>query len=188
MSDALKIRKTASVTEGGGLRWTLERIWNPLLPFCCLIGTNPSVASGEKEDPTTLRINHFIHSWGYGGYILVNLYPVVTPDPAKCKRWVDWENNGPDWSVRDTLRENDNIVVKQAKLASRSGGLVVPCWGNSIWDEFHMDNLVEEIMTGVEPRPDLYCFGTTKNGNPKHPLARGNHRVPDDQNPILWRT
>lgn len=32
----------------------------------------------------------------------------------------------------------------------------------------------------------LYCLGTTKDGQPIHPLARGKWRVPDDQQPIVW--
>ncbi len=37
------------------------------------------------------------------------------------------------------------------------------------------------------PWPDLYCLGTTSKRSPKHPLARGHHRVPRGQQPILWR-
>ena len=32
----------------------------------------------------------------------------------------------------------------------------------------------------------LSCLGTTLSGAPKHPLARGQHRIPDDQEPMQW--
>ena len=34
---------------------------------------------------------------------------------------------------------------------------------------------------------DLYAFGLNANGTPKHPLARGKNRIPDDAVPFLWR-
>jgi hypothetical protein len=33
----------------------------------------------------------------------------------------------------------------------------------------------------------IWCWGTTTSGAPKHPLARGKHRIPVDQPAILWR-
>lgn len=45
--------------------------------------------------------------------------------------------------------------------------------------------LLDEVCKAVGH--DLYCFGTTKDGKPKHVLARGPHRVPRDQKPVLWR-
>jgi hypothetical protein len=32
----------------------------------------------------------------------------------------------------------------------------------------------------------LPLFGLPETCAPKHPMARGVHRVPDDQKPILW--
>jgi len=105
----------------GQYRWTLERVWRAG-PHVCWIMLNPSTADHLIDDPTILRCIHFTQLWGYGGFVVVNLYPFRSPNPAACKKWADWQSNGPDWYVRD-----------------------------------------------------------------KHPMARGLHRVPDDQQPILWR-
>lgn len=32
----------------------------------------------------------------------------------------------------------------------------------------------------------LDCLGTTGSGAPKHPLARGKHRIPADFAPVAW--
>jgi hypothetical protein len=45
-----------------------------------------------------------------------------------------------------------------------------------------------EIGRLLERNINWYCMGTNKDGSPKHPLARGHNRIPDDQQPILWRT
>ena len=59
--------------------------------------------------------------------------------------------------------------------------------GNNAWDPDWIDAIIEAITGGEEPWPDIYCLGTTGGGSPKHPTARGKHRVPDDQQPVLWR-
>jgi hypothetical protein len=33
----------------------------------------------------------------------------------------------------------------------------------------------------------MVCLGTTQSGAPKHPMARGLHRIPRDQMPIEWK-
>src|SRR3546814_4937737 len=53
---------------------TLFRSWRAG-PHICFIGVNPSTASHLKDDPTAWRWVHFADSWGYGGYVTVNLYP-----------------------------------------------------------------------------------------------------------------
>ncbi|WP_281410851.1 hypothetical protein [Rhizobium binae] len=34
---------------------------------------------------------------------------------------------------------------------------------------------------------DLVCFGLTKYKFPKHPMARGQHRIPRDQQPMMFQ-
>ncbi|TIW40168.1 MAG: DUF1643 domain-containing protein, partial [Mesorhizobium sp.] len=76
-----------------------------------------------------------------------------------------------------------NVVVQESKAAD----IVVACWGAIAWDDVWIDHVVEAIQSGEAPWPDLYCFGITASGAPKHPMARGLHRIARDQKPILWR-
>lgn len=174
----------ATLSRCGTYRYTLSRDWSSLGGRVCFIGLNPSTADHRIDDPTVKRWIHFAKAWGYGGFTAVNLYPYRSSSPAECKQWSEWEKNGPDWYARDAiLLHNQPILIEEAKKAD----LVVACWGAGLWDWFWAENVIEEVRLGVEPWPDLYCFGLTKHGCPIHPMARGKHRVPDDAKPILWK-
>lgn len=167
----------------GGDRIEMWRKWGPG-PVACSIGCNPSDADSFKDDPTTLwQIDKF-QSLGFGGYVQVNVYPFTTSQPAECRRRAAWEDNGPDWGARDLLHHvNLPAVVAAAKAADQ----VFACWGNiAEWDLNWIRHVVEEIQSGVAPYPALWCWGKTASGAPKHPMARGVHRIAPDQRPILW--
>lgn len=178
----MEIRRSATLSVDGRLRWTLTRSWGDG-PAVCFIGVNPSAADHTKDDPTVRRWTHFAAAWGYRRFVAVNLYPFRTPSVAECRRLADWERNGPDWYARDDIDQNLDIVVREAKAAA----LTVACWGGSAWDEMWVEHVVEHIETGEAPWPALHCFGRTESGAPKHPMARGLHRIPDDQQPLVWR-
>lgn len=93
--------------------------------------------------------------------------------------------SGNAWHDRDALHfVNLPAVVKAAKSADQ----VSVCWGAIAGhDEGWIEHVVEEIQSGEDPCPDLWCWGTNADGSPKHPMARGKHRIPRDQQPILWR-
>jgi len=50
--------------------------------FVCL---NPSIADGEKDDPTVVRMMRFAEAWGYGGFYVGNLFAFVLTDASKLK-------------------------------------------------------------------------------------------------------
>lgn len=176
----------AHFDERRTIRWWLSRTWDATGKTAVVIGNNPSKAGATENDPTVLRWNHFFRAWGFGGYIAVNKYPWISADPSECWRIADRAINGPDWGNRDDLiYKNIPLVVRHAKAAAQ----VFVCWGKTRNEDDHLftENLIEEIQSGTEPFPDLWCFGHNADGSPKHPMARGHHRVPDNQVPILWR-
>lgn len=174
------MRRSADVR--GRLRIRLTREWGSG-PRACVIGCNPSTADALKEDPTSRWWNAWFELFGFGAYDAANLYPFRTSSPAECRRIVDGIDDG-DWAARDGLHfTNLPELVRLAKSADQ----VFVCWGAIAWDDMWIEHVVEEIQTGEEPWPDLWCWGMTKAGAPKHPMARGKHRIPHDQKPILWR-
>lgn len=167
----------------GAERIELGRRWGSG-PTACMIGCNPSIADAFQDDPTCRWWIRWCDLFGFAGFTAVNLYPFCTPSPAKCRRIVTAADEGQDWGARDRIHmTNLPAVVAAAKAADQ----VFVCWGAIAWDQSWIDHVVEEIQTGPAPYPALWCWGLTADGAPKHPMARGKHRIPPDQKPILWR-
>lgn len=171
-----------AVFHGDGCRLTLSRSWGSG-PRAFVIGCNPSDASHLKEDPTSRWMTRWFQHHGFGGYDLGNLYPFISPHPKVCRHLVDSIETGR-WDVRDDLHfVNLPHVTAKAKAAHK----VFVCWGAIAWDAVWIDHVVEQIQTGEGPYPDLWCWGKTGSGAPKHPLARGKHRMAWDVEPQIWR-
>lgn len=165
----------------GSDRLTLTRWWAPG-PRACVIGCNPSTADALADDPTSRWWNRWFRLFGFNGYDAVNLYPFCTAIPAECRQIAEagWQG---EWHYRDAMQANASHVARVAKRATQ----VFVCWGAIAWDDLWVESVVEEVQSGEAPWPDLWCWGTTGGGAPKHPLARGAHRIAADQPPIMWR-
>lgn len=187
MTPALDLFGVETMQRGavfyGDDRLDLQRKWGPG-PRACIIGHNPSVADALKDDPTSRWWNRWFQHFGFGSYVAVNLYPFVTADPRAVYPIVEAIYGGADWGERDALHfVNLPHVVRAAKRADQ----VFVCWGGIARDHGWIEHVIEEIQSGVEPYPDLWCWGKTADGAPKHPMARGQHRIDPYQPPILWR-
>lgn len=180
---AATVARRAWLSPCGSYRWTLERSWASGKGHVLFIGLNPSTADHQVDDPTVRRWMHFASYWGFGGFVAVNLYPYRSSNPAELRRWANWEANGPDWYARDAMQDNVSVIRTEAARAS----LIVPCWGAIAWDEGWMEYVVEEIFCSTN-LAEIHCLGETASGAPMHPMARGQHRIPDDRQPILWRS
>lgn len=182
MLDLLGDKPRSGATFVNGDRINLFREWGSG-PKAYVIGCNPSRAAKDREDMTSRWWQTWFRAAGFGRYDAGNLYPFVTADPSECRRIVSTIDHGA-WDARDAMHfVNLPHVVKMAKEADQ----VFVCWGAIAWDIDWINHVVEEIQSGEAPYPDLWCWGTTSSGAPKHPLARGKHRIPADQPAILWR-
>lgn len=156
---------------GDMYRVELRRVWNAALPLLPVGMLNPSTADHRVNDPTVLTLIHFGKLWGYGGLLIVNQKSFRASSPKDMQAAVD--PIGPD---------NDRYVVAAMEYASAHGGKFLAAWGNDGFDrQAWFVKLAERH--GVE----LMCLGTTLSGAPKHPLARGVHRIARDQQPVTWR-
>jgi len=177
---APEIQKAATLSKCAKLRWNLRRWWREDTRVCWVM-LNPSTADASHDDPTLKRCVHFSKTWVYGGLVVANLYPFRSPSPAECRHWADWEHHGPDWWVRDQMMRNQEEIL----LACQTSDLIVAAWGNQLWAAEWADQVLMLIQENID-KP-IHCIGTTINGCPKHPMARGKHRVPDNQKPLVWR-
>jgi hypothetical protein len=167
-----KVRRSAEMSLCLKYRYRLSRCWGSgsaaLFVMC-----NPSSGDDQQDDPTILRCIAFATAWGHGSLEIVNLFAFRSPHPDALYDVVD--PIGPN---------NDTIIREAAKDVVRGGGRLVAAWGASVrFDDLTeaayrgRDRKVLEILKKYGP---IWCLGKTATGAPKHPLARGKHRVPDD--------
>jgi hypothetical protein len=146
----------------------------------CVSMQNPSTAAALDptiNDPTVLRLIGFTGRLGFGRLVAVNTYDRTATDPADLYRWL--------WSLSASEREAHRQRALAIAIAeARAADLFIAAWGNGSpddrWPLSFADGLV---AAGI----DLYHLGLNQNGTPKHPLARGKNRIPDNQVPALWR-
>ncbi|KAM3090415.1 DUF1643 domain-containing protein [Phormidesmis sp. 146-35] len=131
-------------------RYSLERSWSdaPRVGFVML---NPNRADEVSDDPTIRRCIGFAKSWGYGGLEVANLfaYRAKTPDLLK--------------QADDPIgKENDRSILRLTKRVET----IVLAWGN--WGM--LGGRDRTVIKLLDSHPTLYCLGTTKLGQPRHPL------------------
>lgn len=158
----LMIRRSAVISPCGKYRYRLWRKWaeSERMPVLWIM-LNPSTADATVDDPTIKRCMAFSNAWGYGSMWVGNLYAYRSPDPAVLWGMGAAEARGPD---------ND----KHLSAMSHESAIVVCAWG-APGGHYRSTRLPLTILSPG----GVWCIGETKNGSPKHPLARGKHRVPD---------
>jgi hypothetical protein len=179
----IEIRGSALFARDLTLRREIRRWWAPKpIRWAAWLMLNPSNAGESANDPTALRVTHFTKSWGYDGWIGVNLYPFISSVPAAMWKWANWE------AKRDDLGANLADIERVARLSS----IRIAAFGAAPIE--HDQPWLEQCLEAFgQPADDpdgdeiLYCLGRNKTGQPLHPLARGKLRVPDDTRPRPWR-
>ena len=141
-------------------RYALWRVWNNKLPKVLFIGLNPSTADEVKDDPTIRRCINYAKDWGYGGYIMGNIFAYRSTDPKNLKI-----TNNP-------IGIDNNSWLK--KLHSEAS-LTIGAWGNH---GKYLDR-GEEVSNLID---NLYCLRITKEGHPSHPLY-----LPGNLKPIILK-
>lgn len=135
---------------------------------------NPSSADAIKPDPTWKRCIAFAQRWDAWIVEAVNLFAFRSPYPEDLKEIA--------------VRGDDELADIQLVEACTGATRVIAAWGahGTLNDRhLHVYRLLDRA--GVK----LWHMGLTTDGQPKHPLARGKHRIPDDIEPMplegeLW--
>lgn len=149
-------------------RYALTRTWDagtlPVL-FCML---NPSTAGACSDDATVRRVVGYGRRWGAGGAIVVNLYALISTDPAGLRSHPDPVGPGNDeailsWTQRPLLAA---VAAWGAHVAAAPGGAARAA-------------RVTEMVCWSGHR--LRCLAVTAGGHPGHPL-----RLPRDAPLTPW--
>jgi hypothetical protein len=170
-----------ALIEGCYRRW-LFRGWSagPVAFWGML---NPSEGSADRDDPTLWQVMKISCRLGFGSAYVGNLYPLISSKPDVMYRWRDTFEADP--GERDSYGAFVRNILDVADLCRRCDAHFA-AWGDGVGrpaDLLHWLMRLDEILK----RPIAWeCFGLNASGSPKHPLARGKHRIPDDMQPIAW--
>lgn len=135
-------------------RYQLTRQWRqrdqPSL--LTVIMLNPSIADAVRDDRTIRRCISLADAAGADGLRVVNLFALRSTDPEGLRAAPD--AIGP---------ENDSYILE----AVRTSTTIVAAWGAHPFARARA-LAVFEVLRGEGV--DLRCWGTTKEGHPRHPL------------------
>ncbi len=173
---------TAQISDCGRYRWTLTRKWDER-PVLLVVMFNPSTADAKQDDATIALLCHVAAHNSYGGIVVVNGIPLRSSNPDAAVDMVNTWEERRDWHDRDILMRN--IAIVQEKTAEAAAVLLA--WGNladrcSPW----FDHVLEQITESLASETPICCLGRTVKGYPKHPMARGKHKVHKDEKLQLW--
>ena len=157
-------------------RYALTRVWDldkPVVAWVCL---NPSTATADTDDPTVRKIRGFSERWGFGAFVLVNLFPLRATSPKDLFAVTPRQRMGPCSFL-------NSKSIEGAFLDARD---VVFAWGaNGFHPQAHVHKL--GLLHGLEKvRPAgrrFWHLGLTRDGEPRHPGRIG---YDTERQPWAW--
>lgn len=156
-----EVERRAQMSDDGVYRYTLSRLWAPERGKITWIMLNPSTADAMKDDPTIRRCVKFTEAFGAGGMVVVNLCALRATDPDELLKAED--PSGPDngeWVCR-AVHQADKVIAAWGALSRQL----------TRWSKIVLDLMKEDDIK-------LWCLGTTKDGQPRHPLyVRGDTKL-----------
>ena len=143
----------------GPHRYELRRWWDLDKKLVTFLMLNPSKATADRADRTITKCIGFTKRWGYGGFIVGNLFAYIETNSIELG------------NIKNPIGpENDKHLTRIIKQSE----IVVCAWGNR-GPYMGRDRSVLALMKrlGVQP----YCLKVTKIGTPFHPLYVGYDEV-----------
>jgi hypothetical protein len=179
------IRRSALVE--GDYRYWLVRQWDDNKPWLVIIMLNPSWADASQEDPTLLRCIHFANLWGFGRIEIVNAFALRSPKPKALLTAADPIGPRNDLAISLALARTTGFAVEYIKGVEKRVRVpdVLLAWGCPPSKALYERIWTVEAMCRQAKKLTV-CLGRTQAGWPKHPLARGVHRVPNNQKPLFY--
>lgn len=136
-------------------RYELGRRWgdgDPLVAICL----NPSTATHEVSDPTVTRMIKRAQSWGYGAFVMLNLFAYRATDPRQMKAQAEPVGVMNDLAIHGHIKHD--IICGWGCHGSHQG----------------RDKTVLGMLRKAGAR--IHYLELTKHGHPKHPLYVGYDR------------
>lgn len=148
----------ATISDCGLYRYRLWRIWDDNGMVMTFVMQNPSKADAEQDDPTIRKCMGFAQRGGFGGIMVMNVFAYRATDERELLHVADPVGplNGEHLMAARSVSLGTKLVVAWgARLGQKRRSLFRDAYCNAA-------NIC--TMQGA------YCLGTTKAGDPKHPL------------------
>lgn len=181
------MRGTAEIDASQQYRYLLGREWlcKPRYQVPVLwVMLNPSTADALIPDPTIYRVIEFSSRWGFGRFEVVNLFGYRTSQPTELM-YRDTAHKLPRSFAEAVGPENDRYTFE----AMQRAGMVIVAWGTPAAKRIEAmmkDRIAAVRAIAAAAGKELLAIGTTKDGSPTHPMARGKHRVSSFVQPKPW--
>lgn len=147
-------RSGAVISPCGLYRYSLWRMWDKSLPTMCWVMMNPSRADATEDDPTIRRCLGFARAHGCGSISVRNVFALRATDPAELLKHPD--PFGPD---------NEEWLLSARGVSPMT--ILVLGWGARIK---RLKECYKRAAGCLAVAGSPMCFGTTKDGDPRHPL------------------
>lgn len=161
----------------GRLRWRLDR-WRDTGPRALICMANPSSAGASKDDPTIQSIKRIIPP-EFVGFTVVNWMPYIATNPDDLHEWRAECGGGGEYE--SVVRANVSMI----RSLSESSAIRFVAWGNLVPNVPDTQRIL--LAMSCDLRFPIYAFGLNRDGSPKHPMARGKHRIANGVSPVVWR-
>lgn len=143
---------------------------------------NPSTATHLVGDPTAGRVVHHSARAGCPRSLIGNVWPLRTPYPADLWAWIEtggWQRDGEKARM---IRANWEALA----MISAQADIHVVAFGAAPGRKFPRTVYLALDAFSLGGSKPLYCLGTTEDGQPLHPLARGKFAVRNDAELRPW--
>lgn len=140
----------AYISECGLFRYLLTRTWDAALPALVFTMLNPSKADAKRNDPTILKCVTVARFLGYGGIVVVNLYPYRATNPKELRK--------------NLLPELNHLILE---MVFHTANRIICAWGANARGDPQAVKVLQMIRkTSKSPE----ALRLLNDGTPEHPL------------------
>lgn len=138
-------------------------VYRPLV----VCGLNPSTADELTDDPTIRKLTHYAKRDRFHGLVMINAFALRATDPSELA-------NALNKGIDPAGPQNDFIVERCAIAWPHA--MVAVAWGKPKKQPKRLAPYIERaarILATANANArqvPLACYGTNKDGSPKHPL------------------
>jgi hypothetical protein len=151
-------RSWAVFSEDRRYRYMLARVWDDHAPMMVFGMQNPSSAGAAEDDPTIRKCLGFGKRYKCGGIIVVNGAARIATNPRDLLAMVK--------RGEDIVGEHNDVMIRTA-FRGPLLAIGVGAWGAM---SRTLSRKMMHSFTAMRCARKLWCFGKTKDGEPRHPL------------------